>query len=596
MHWYASVILSAAASASALSQEQPAVHTTATIKEVLLGESSPDEKVGCRMTPGTLGAYTLDWIVSPDGERVAWCTKRGKTHVVVVNGEAGPAFDDVRDPMFSYDGRRLAYVAKKGKNSLVVLDQVQGPEYGDVWFLHFSPDSRRLAYTASCRVNGRYTEVVVVDGEEGPAYEPDRFSFRLPQITWQGSAMFSPDSRRMAYAIRRGEAMRMVIDGKEELTDYDEIGQPVFSPDSRHLAYLARRDKTWVVMADGKARPEFKGRGTVYATTPRHALRYGLSLFWLPQSDVAPVFSPNSERLAYVIGVDKIKTAVVIDGELRPVMHTILVDVEPVGQDLRRSLEGPLIRRIDRIGLVFSPDSRRVAYVDDQTRRMSVVLDGRHGLWFPNVGLPVFSSDGQHLTYPAQSASGRWSVVYDDSVLSPDFEGITEQRSVGDGLISVAWDSARETVFELRNGKIVREIPVPRGARGSRLVVHDVEFSPDGRRSVVVASWEGSLRSEQGRRVFVDGIEVGRHDAWGLFFRFSDDGRQLAYVVEHDKSPEGKSRVVLDGQAGKDYASVDSRSLRFSGENSVTYAAREGKVGQPDGRYLRVTQSSAKVP
>ncbi|MFH1549885.1 MAG: hypothetical protein ABIH04_04935, partial [Planctomycetota bacterium] len=46
------------------------------------------------------------------------------------------------------------------------------------------------------------------------------------------SLAVSPDSRRVAFAVKRGEKTVLVVDGKEKEGTYDKIAGIAFSPDS----------------------------------------------------------------------------------------------------------------------------------------------------------------------------------------------------------------------------------------------------------------------------------------------------------------------------------------------------------------------------
>ena len=63
--------------------------------------------------------------------------------------------------------------------------------------------------------------------------------------------------------------------------------------------------------------------------------------------------------------------------------------------------------------LVFSPDSRRVAYVGNRGNRMFVVIDGRRGKEYDGIvcNTLVFSPDSKHLAYIAQSNRKQFVVV-----------------------------------------------------------------------------------------------------------------------------------------------------------------------------------------
>ncbi len=89
---------------------------------------------------------------------------------------------------------------------------------------------------------------VVVDGKEEKPYDGLE----------EGTLVFSPDSKRVAYVARTSSKQRVVVDGKEE-KQYDAIvvGTLVFSPDSKHVAYVARADSRVFVVMDSKEEKQY---------------------------------------------------------------------------------------------------------------------------------------------------------------------------------------------------------------------------------------------------------------------------------------------------------------------------------------------------
>jgi Tol biopolymer transport system component len=91
------------------------------------------------------------------------------------------------------------------------------------------------------------------------------------------SVAFSQDSKRLAYVVNNGERAFVIVDGVkgEEL---EWAGDVTFSPDGRHVAYWGQMDGRLFTVVDG-----VKG--------VRYEAAYG-----------SPVFSPDSRRLAFVVG------------------------------------------------------------------------------------------------------------------------------------------------------------------------------------------------------------------------------------------------------------------------------------------------------
>jgi len=78
-------------------------------------------------------------VFSPDSRRVAYSAEMGEKCLVVVDGQAGPEYDDILEgsPVFSPDSSRVAYSARKGQKRFVVVDGQAGPEYDAI--VRFDP-------------------------------------------------------------------------------------------------------------------------------------------------------------------------------------------------------------------------------------------------------------------------------------------------------------------------------------------------------------------------------------------------------------------------------------------------------------------------
>jgi len=234
----------------------------------------------------------------------------------------------------------------------VVVDSEEAPTYGHIAGLTFSPDGQRVAYTA--RRDGAWH--VVLDGEEGPAYEG-----------CGGLVFFSADGQRTAYAAMRRSKWVLVVDGQEG-REYDGIQcfspEPsFFSPDGRHVAYCAwrgpiGRSEHFVVLDEEEG--------------PVHNFVVSASL----------VLSPDSQRLAYVVVPEERRWLV-----LRRKRQAVVVD----------GAEGPRFDEIGPLTVVFGSDSRHLAYSAREGETFLVCLDQRPGPVYPRVvpGTgPRFGPDG----------------------------------------------------------------------------------------------------------------------------------------------------------------------------------------------------------
>jgi len=250
-------------------------------------------------------------IFSPNSQRLAYYAKTGNQYSIVIDGiDDGGQYDRIlRSPVFSPDGERVAYVVQKDNMYYPIIDGVEGKKYnyqstenytstGATEDIIFSPDSKRIAF----KIEEAGKEFMVVDGLEGkkydyifnmPVFSPDskRLAFKAklgnnffvvtngiegkkfknyihgfpskniypPQgMRWN---VFSPDSKRLTYAVVGKKKVEVILNGKSIGQHFKIPGAVVFSPDSKHVAYIALDDdKNYVVLKDvGKMEYEVAG-------------------------------------------------------------------------------------------------------------------------------------------------------------------------------------------------------------------------------------------------------------------------------------------------------------------------------------------------
>lgn len=308
---------------------------------------------------------------SEDGKHYAYKARRGGEakgdSIVVRDGVEGKPYDAIQPvPIFSPDGNHLLYIAGPAPmKACLVVDDKKGPVFDGISpaTAIFSPDSKRIAYAAS--TGGKV--VAVIDGQ---AQTPHPL-MRIPP-------MFSPDSRHVVYVSGSQNQWSVVLDGVEgpNFESFTE-NSVVFSPDSRHLAYAARNGKQWQMMRDGKVERSFD-------------LIAGASI----------IFSPDSSHLAYV-GITNGKRFIVVDGKEQSAAFDNILWPGPI----------------------FSPDSKHVAFAGVLLDHIRVVLDARDGPTYDTVAQVAFSPDSKHLTYRAFSNHHAMMVI--DGKESPPFDDVT---------------------------------------------------------------------------------------------------------------------------------------------------------------------------
>lgn len=219
-------------------------------------------------------------LFSRDGHHFAYIAFANIAHagqfVVVVDGQAGAKYDEIAlgSLFISPDGKHVGYVAGNGKESVVVkgwprypgvldFDEIEGRfrvvegkgfmvvdgKEGTTEYDRFgrdalfSPDSKHVAYGAQKGMN----QLAVIDGNVGAEYDG----------IGENTLTFSPDSKHVAYVVKNGNKFAVVVDGKAE-AGFDNIKSLTFTPDSKHVAYQAEKGEKELVVVDGKPGPEYE--------------------------------------------------------------------------------------------------------------------------------------------------------------------------------------------------------------------------------------------------------------------------------------------------------------------------------------------------
>lgn len=330
---------------------------------------------------------------------------------------------------FSADGSRMAARMERGNTFTVLVEGDEGPAYEKVGGMGaFSPDGERLCYLA--QEAGQW--FMVTDGKEGlkykdvnlPAFSSDgkRMAYRAQRADGEcmvvndmegrlydsvsKKSVFSPDGKRLAYRAQRGGDSFVVEDGAE-LKAYDEVGEPVFSSDGKRLGYWARRAGRHFMVVDGE-----EGK-TIYRDCGD------------------PAFSSDGKRIAYGARRKTGEWCLVIDGKESGSYEHIGMESEADGphfspdgsrvacqvwHDGKRYMlvDGKETGPYDKISRpVFSPDGKHLAHLAGRGEKWLLVCDGREGKEY-DAFMPglFFSPDSKHLAYVAEG-EWRWLMVVD---------------------------------------------------------------------------------------------------------------------------------------------------------------------------------------
>lgn len=365
-------------------------------------------------------------VFSPDGSALAYAVRGAGGSFFVINEHEGPEFEEVIPDtfVFSGDGKRHAYLAKKAGRVVAVIDgkpQAEGESDFAPWLqpplfspsgcsvaylensarqkkmravvnakpgelfdgvdprsLRFSSDGFRFAYAANDRKEGSCW-FWVIDGIKGKVFDELGVDF-----------VFGPDAKRTAYTGKKGSQWFVVVEGEPEVEVEGIVDNSLtFSPDSRRLAYaVAKLDGRSYIVVDGEAGAIYDGIGL---STPRGlnpSSASGLRDYHLGGLSQGVLFSPDSRRLAYLAHKRLVKRMVVLDGKSEEVEMDFMVG-----------------------GMVFSSDSKRLAYGGRRGDKFFLVVDGKRGVDYDALGHFEFSSDGKHIAFTARKGDKMVIVV-----------------------------------------------------------------------------------------------------------------------------------------------------------------------------------------
>ena len=465
--------------------------------------------------------------------------------------------DSIEGSSQSKDGCHWAFVTSRGNKKSVVIDGSPGPKFDGIqdpdWRIYadgsaerlttlFSPDGTRWAYAA--KTMNKW--VMVVDNNISQGFDAI------------ATYVFSGDGNHLAYEAKDGGKWAVVLDNRKG-PQYDGLQfNPAFSPDSQHMAYAAKKGERWVVVIDGRESVEYE------------AIVCG-----------DPVFSPDSKHVAYAAKKDG-KWFVVRDGQ--PGSHHDFI--------IGRTKSFVLLNTI-LFSVVYSTDSKHLAYVAMNGRKAVLVVDGVPGREYDDVSMQQpFSPDGKRFAHSAWRAGK--CIVVTDGTEGTEYDGIAD---VG-------------PVFS-RDSKHVGYMACKGKNPAVWFVV--VDDKPFREHSLVAANKQTffncgtclaySAMNEEGKwSLFVDGKEGAQYDAIGNFalfgFKganpfFSPDGRRMAYVATKGQ----KTFVVVDGSPENEFDAINwfdaikDRGIIFSPDGKITaYTARtagkwcaviNGRPGQP---------------
>lgn len=411
-----------------------------------VGSASEDEKPRVEVTVAPVGRVPdgsiVEYLVSPDGGRIAYLLRDGDRFKVFLDDTTGEPFEELlgarfrRAWAFSRDSQRFACAVRSGWEHRVVLDWKAGAPCDEIFFserspLHFGPEGASLAYAAK---RGEETGwVVTEDGKhetflsaEGYAEDGDTpWSDRdlPPQVLRHpgNGLVLTSDHRHAIYAadrlVRERQHMWPIfLDGKQ-IAVLASAKQVVFSDDGAHFAYLVPPPENRLKASldpDGVSLDQAKSL---------------LPELWLDGKDMGIKvdgirLSPDGKHWACGKMTGKYLGK---RWELPP-----LVDGREAGNssraiDLYMLFLVSTDTKVSKRDVALSPDGSRVAIpslsgIAGGRGMWAMAVNGKEGRPYDHVTGPVFSPDSSQLAY--QATKGKFYLVVVEDKEGPPFEEV----------------------------------------------------------------------------------------------------------------------------------------------------------------------------
>ncbi|WP_274918166.1 amidohydrolase family protein [Streptomyces sp. WZ-12] len=417
---------------------------------------------GTDLRQHTSGAgYDLEPRWSPDGRRIAFASDRGNRSRIWVLDVADGALRAVTEadtvhaaPAWSPDGTRLAYVVGGTVIEAVDLGSMRrtrlaaAPGEAQLYSPVYLPDGGAVSYV---QADGGETVLKVADrtvvaGEDLPPLPVSWTSAttfvhtaggRIRRGTVNGPSQDVPFTAELPLAIRRYRRTPrdLTSDAPRRAKG---IADPVLSRDGRQIAFRAL-NALWLLPVGGRPRkllddgyfhadPDFTpdGRWLVYVSDragTAHLWRLDLAsghterLTDLPNGQLTPRVSPDGTRIAYQDESGALWVLDVAKGATRQVLPSLYQPGRPAwspdGTKLVLSALRPYSRRTETgHNQVLTVDlaTGAVRYQPIAPDRSLATRGGDGPLWTP---------DGKHLVFGAESLAWRAPVAADGTLTGP---------------------------------------------------------------------------------------------------------------------------------------------------------------------------------
>ena len=215
-------------------------------------------------------------VFSPDSQSLAYAALKGKSWLVIKNGEVMASLENVGglSPFFSPDSQKLAFVGLNGGKWFVSVDGVKYEHENimgiDSGAFYFTKDSRNFFYLI--QREGKWLSVY--NGKEGEGkddIDPRTIAFgENDKVAYL--ALNGRDKETAVWYLileKSGKSLPLSLSfmDKEKVeigqNKYDILGRPVFSADGKILSYAVREEGQWKMVVGGE-----KSSGYLLLTNP----------------------------------------------------------------------------------------------------------------------------------------------------------------------------------------------------------------------------------------------------------------------------------------------------------------------------------------